>query len=99
MRRFARAADVEELLAAARDGRPGVLDDVEPHLHRRRDDGRTSAAALFAEIRALGYPGNCGTVRDHVRLLPPGSAPPAEPAPPKVRAVVGWVLRRPVHRR
>ena len=100
MRRYARAGDVEDLLAAARDGRPGVLDDFEPYLDHRWGDGCTSATALFAEVRAPGCRRGYGTVRRWpCAFRTPGAAAPpagrAPPQPPKACDVAGWVLRHP----
>jgi len=40
--------------------------------------------------------GSLATVTDYLRSYRPfGAAPPAAPAPPKVRHVVGWLLRHP----
>jgi hypothetical protein len=56
--------------------------------------GCTSAPALHAEIKAQGYRGCYGTVRDYVQPFRElGAAPPARPAPPKVRDVAGWLPR------
>ena len=67
VRRFSRAASVEELLAKARDGRGRVLQDYKPYLHRRFNDGCTSASQLFREIREQGYRDSLGTVIDYLR--------------------------------
>jgi transposase len=96
VRRFARAASVEDLLAKARDGRPSVLDEFKPYLHQRWNEGCTTVWTLFEEIRAQGYPGSYGAVRDYLRPFRElGSAPPAVPAPPRVRDVTSWMLRHP----
>jgi transposase len=96
VRRFYRAPSVDELLAKTRDGRPSVLDEHKPYLHQRWNEGCTNVWQLFSEIRARGYPGGYGTVRNYLqpfRAL--AAAPPARPAPPKVRDVTGWMLRDP----
>jgi hypothetical protein len=96
VRRFARAASVEDLLAKSRDQRPSVLDEFKPYLHERWNAGCTNVLQLHAEIQAAGYQGSYGTVRDYLqpfRAL--AAAPPAVPAPPKVRHVASWILRDP----
>ena len=93
--RFARAASIEELLAAARDRR-SILDKFKPYLHQRWNAGCTNAVQLHAEIRAAGYRGSYATVRGYLEpFRAVGAAPPAAPAPPKVRHVAGWLLRDP----
>jgi transposase len=85
VRRFARAASVEDLLAKARDGRPSVLDEFKPYLHERWNAGCTTVWTLFQEIRGRGYTGSYGTVRGDLQpFRATGAAPPAVPAPPKV---------------
>ena len=96
VRRFYRAASVDELLAKTRDRRPSILDDHKPYLHQRWNEGCTNVWQLHAEIRGQGYRGGYGTVRDYLqpfRAL--AAAPPATPAPPKVRDVTSWLLRDP----
>ena len=94
VRRFYRASGVDELLAKTRDRKPSILDEHKPCLHQRWNDGCTNVWQLHAEIRARGYRGGYGTVRDYLqpfRAL--AAAPPPRPAPPKVRDVTGWMLR------
>jgi hypothetical protein len=96
VRRFARAASAEDLLAKAAGRRPSILDEFKPYLHQRWNGGCTSMLALHAEITAAGYGGSYSTVRDYLqpfRAL--GAAPPAVPAPPKARQVASWILRNP----
>jgi transposase len=96
VRRFARAASAEDLLANARGRRPSVLDDFKPYLHQRWNAGHTNVLQLHAEIKAVGYRGSYATVRSYLqpfRAL--GTAPPPVPAPPKARQVASWILRDP----
>ncbi len=96
VRRFYRAAIVDELLAKVRDGRPSLLDDYKPYLHQRWNEGCTNVRQLHAELRERGYKGGYGTIRDYV--LPfreSGTAPPAAPGPPKARDLASWILTDP----
>ena len=96
VRRFARAASAEDLLAKARGRRPSLLDDFKPYLHQRWNAGATNVLQLHAEIKAAGYQGSYAIVRAYLqpfRAL--GAAPPPVPAPPKVRHLASWILRDP----
>jgi transposase len=96
VRRFARAASAEDLLAKARGRRPSVLDEFKPYLHQRWNAGCTNMLQLHAEITAAGYSGSYSIVRNYLqpfRAL--GTAPPPVPAPPKARHVASWILRDP----
>ena len=96
VRRFYRAATVEELLAKVRDGRPSLLDDYKPYLHQRWNEGCTNARQLHAELRERGYKGGYYAIRGYV--LPfrqAGAAPPAAPGPPKARDLASWILTDP----
>lgn len=96
VRRFYRAASVEELLVKPRAGRRSVLDEYKPFLHQRWNAGCTNASRLYDEIAEQGYRGSRGTVAAYVAPFRPlGTAPPATPAPPKVREITSWMLSRP----
>jgi len=92
IRRFARAASPEELLARDDTGRrPSILDEHAPYLHKRWDSGCTNAALLWQEIRARGYQGSCRQVRGY--LARPQSVPLAVRSPAGARGCCG--TRRP----
>ena len=96
VRRFFRAATVDELLAKVKDGRPSLLDEYKPYLHQRWNEGCTNVRQLHAELTGRGYQGGYGTIRDYV--LPfrqAGAAPPAVPGPPKARDLASWILTDP----
>jgi len=96
VRRFYRAATVEELLAKVRDGRPSLLDDYKPYLHQRWNEGCTNVLQLHAELRGRGYRGSYGTVRLYLQpFRGAGAAPPAVPGPPKARDLASWILKHP----
>jgi transposase len=96
VRRFYRAATVDELLASARDGRPSQLDDHKQYLHQRWNAGCTSVRQLHAEIRQRGYPGSYSTLRDYLQPFRQlGAAPPPAPAPPKARDITRMLLSQP----
>ncbi|WP_264349593.1 ISL3 family transposase [Streptomyces milbemycinicus] len=95
--RFARTADVEELLAAATH-RPSLMDDYRLYLHHRWLESCTNASALAREIQQLGYRGDVNTVRRHLRPYRTGAIPAQAPLPLRtVRRVTDWIMRRPEH--
>jgi transposase len=96
VRRFYRAATVDELLAKVKGERPSLLDDCKPYLHQRWNEGCTDARQLHAELKERGYQGSYGTIRDYV--LPfreADAAPPAAPSPPKARDLARWITAHP----
>lgn len=99
VRRFARAASIDELLAVALAGRPTLLDEHLDFLHQRWNDGVTTAMTLYRELQQRGYQGSYGTLRDYVKDLRDPDTPPARSTrrgrPLKARTVAGWILRRP----
>jgi hypothetical protein len=56
VRRFYRAANVDELLAKPPAGRPSKLDEFKPHLHRRWNEGCTTVRTLVDEYPGPGLP-------------------------------------------
>ena len=94
MHRFTRAAGLDELLASARAGLPGILDAHKPYLHQRWNEGCTSITRLHAEITARGYRGRYQTTREYLAPFRALTAAPPPP-PPRVRDITGWMLRHP----
>ncbi|WUI65721.1 ISL3 family transposase [Nocardia sp. NBC_00403] len=97
VRRFARAATVEELLVNNGTGRRrSLLEEFKPYLHRRWNEGCTNATQLFREIRDLGY---CGGAKILLNYLQPfraaGYIPRTVRKKPSVRRVVGWIMSDP----
>ena len=84
-RRFARAASPEELLVNdGTGGQPSNLDDHAPYLREQWNFGCSNTTLLWQEIRARGYPGGYGQVRDYLaRFRAAGRIPAPTPAPPK----------------
>nr|WP_052745473.1 ISL3 family transposase [Allosalinactinospora lopnorensis] len=99
VRRFARAAAAEELLA--RDGtgkRPRRLQRYDSFPRERFAHGCTNAAVLWGELQQQGYGGSYASVRDYIRPWRSGVAPPPAPQqPPTVRQVTAWFLSHPNH--
>lgn len=97
VRRFARAADPEELLVNDGTGRRrSMLEDHVPYLRQQWEQGCTDAAALWRELRARGYPGGYSRVRDYLAAFRDTTVIPAPaPQPPKVRQVTAWIMTDP----
>ncbi len=105
--RSARQGDAAGLLVKA-TGRETKLDPFKPWINRRWNKGRTSAAALHAEMTATqGWTGSVQAVERYVRQFraadgrtragrTPRPAPAAPPAP-KTRQITRWLLTRPDH--
>ena len=95
VRRYYRAASVDEVVAGTLTGWPSRLDNYKPFLHQRWNSGCTNIGQLHREVTALGYRGSYGTVYAYLRPFKGLAAPPAVPAPPKVRQITRWLLSRP----
>ena len=97
VRRFARVASIDELLAEA-TGRESKLDPFRPYICQRWNEGLTDAAALHAGLRQRGFTGSVRTVRRYVApFRQAATAPDPAPATPKARQVTRWLLTRPDH--
>ncbi|MEV0590780.1 ISL3 family transposase [Nonomuraea cavernae] len=99
VRRFARAADPEDLLVHAGTGRrPKTLETYDSYLRRRWAEGCTNAELLYRELQALGYRGSTTTLRQYVHPWRAATPPaPASARPPTVRQATGWFLRNPAN--
>jgi transposase len=96
VRRFARAATVEELLDRARPRRDSLLDPYKPYLQERFTAGGVDAVQLTREITDFGYRGSLKSVRTYLHPLRAGRvAPQPVPIAPTVRQVTGWLTRHP----
>ncbi|MFD9595538.1 ISL3 family transposase [Kitasatospora sp. NPDC059973] len=95
VRRYARTADVDELLVKVTQRRT-LLDDYKPYIYQRFTQGCRNASQLHREVRAQGFPGDRSVVNSYVRLLKQGTvtAPPP-PALPKPRRALRWIMSRP----
>jgi hypothetical protein len=82
-------------VAGTLTGWPSKLDDHKPFLHQRWNSGCTNISQLHREITARGYRGSYATVYAYLRPFKGLAAPPAVPAPPKVRHITRWILRDP----
>lgn len=106
VRRFANAATAEELLGKA-ENRTTCLDPWTDVVNQRWNEGVTSATAITAELRGLGFKGSAQVVRRYLQPLRlPGTSPshpdprrrrpaPSAPAVPKPRAISRALLTHP----
>ncbi|CAL9325818.1 ISL3 family transposase ISFsp1 [Streptomyces sp. enrichment culture] len=94
VKRFADAANPEDLFTGQWQNRPSILDDYKPYLDDRWNEGVTNAWKLWEEIVPLGYKGSYQRVRAYLhkkRTSPrPVTARPSSP-----RTVSKWILSRP----
>jgi transposase len=98
VRRFAQASSADDLVARTLD-RDTLLDAHKPYLHQRWNQGCRDIAVLHAELQQRGYRGSSRTLYRYLQPLraadPAQAAAPVDPAPPKIRHVTTWLLRRP----
>ena len=95
VRRFLRATTADELLVGKWTGRTSILDPHKPYLHQRWQDGCTTAAQLFEELRSRGYRGGPTVVKEYLGLLRQAFPHATPRRPPSVRDVTGWITRHP----
>jgi transposase len=89
VRRFAHAGSFPE--RAPRAPRPTILSPYEPYLRQRWEAGCHNARLLYEEIRARGYAGAAGRVRQflaHWRHEPGRPGPTPQHLPPDTRSAV-----------
>ena len=107
VRRFARAACVEELLVAA-EYRPSILDGYTDAIGHLWNGGLDDAAQITARIRELGYTGGARTVQRYLAAFRTPGASPSHPGPsrrpapstppiPKPSKISRWMLSHPEH--
>jgi hypothetical protein len=97
VRRFARAASLDELLVKAVH-RASRLDGYTHHLTSRFTDGVTNANVLHAELAALGFTGSVQTIRrwlHPLRAAAPAPPRPSRPTVPKPRRITRWIMTDP----
>jgi len=96
VRRLARAATADELLAGKWTNLPSILDGHKPYLHQRWAQSCTNATRLFHELRERGYQGGTTVVRHYVQQLREAFPHPGPPRrDPSVRDVTGWLTHHP----
>ncbi|MFB7397759.1 ISL3 family transposase [Streptomyces sp. NPDC056191] len=105
VRRFARAASLDELLTKA-TGRLSVLDEHKPYLHARWLEGCHDIPQLHRELRERGFTGSVQCLRRYFRAFRPPRQPGRKQQPvsrpqprpaPKPRRVVRWIMTHPQH--
>ncbi|GCD32337.1 transposase [Streptomyces chrestomyceticus JCM 4735] len=95
VRRFMRAATVEESLTHGPSGRTGMLDAHADYLAWRWDEGCTGAHVLHAELTSQGIHVSKRTVRRFVHRMREHGAPTPRSLAPKAREVSALILTPP----
>lgn len=94
VRRYAEAADAEQLIGPRGTARDSVLDPFKPYLLQRCAEGITGTNQLLAEIRKRGFTGGERTLRRWlISVRGSNATPPAPPPVPKSRDITGWIMR------
>ncbi|WP_367666977.1 ISL3 family transposase [Streptomyces sp. DG2A-72] len=91
--RYARAAHWQDTLRENRP-RPSRLDAYKPYLDRRFAAGCSNVTLLHRELLAENAPVTYQMVRAYIATLR-ATPPQAQPPPPTVRQVTGWLTRHP----
>ncbi|MGW2883057.1 ISL3 family transposase [Streptomyces sp. NPDC001233] len=91
--RHYRDADLDNLLASARDRRSVPLDRFKPFLQAEFAAGRTNGVELFQRLREQGYRGGYSTLTRYLRTVRTGTAPPAPAEIPSPRRITGWIMQ------
>lgn len=101
IRRYTQATSVDDVLAKTLD-RGGILDVHLPYLTKRWHQGCRDLTVLHTELRQRGYRGSIRTLYRYLQPLralecldPAQTVASVAPAPPKIRNVTNWLLRRP----
>ncbi|WP_408907078.1 ISL3 family transposase [Streptomyces atratus] len=94
VRRFARAANIDELLVKAVN-RQSLLDKYKPYLHQRWNEGCHDIPRLHRELRGLGFPGDIQTVRRYLRSSKERDLPMTPRPAPRPRRMVRWIMTNP----
>ncbi|MBB4935137.1 transposase [Lipingzhangella halophila] len=95
VRKYARAADADELVVTGPMARQSSLDGHTAYLAARFAEGCTSAQRLHTEVLQRGARVSERTVRRFVHRLRAETAPAAPPRVPKVREVASMLLTHP----
>ncbi|MFE5826678.1 ISL3 family transposase, partial [Streptomyces erythrochromogenes] len=97
VRRYARAARWQDMMKGPPRQRAGILDPYKPYLERRwaETGGKITGLTLPAEIRERGYRGGHTVLAVWKQGRQRPDRPVRLPAPPTVRAAVGWLTRHP----
>ncbi len=94
VKKYADAAQPEDLFTGQWQNRASVLDEYKSYLDDRWNDGCTHAWKLWEEIVPLGCKGSYQRVRAYLHQKR-ASPHPVTARPPSPRAIAGWILRHP----
>jgi transposase len=93
VRKYARAANPEQLIGPNPSTGRDVLSPFKAYLQTRCAEGVTATSVLYGEIRARGYRGSERTLRRFLVDVRGHDRPPDPPSVPSACEITGWIMR------
>lgn len=93
VRKYARAANPEQLIGPNPSSGPGRLGPFKAYLQASCDRGITDPSTLYADIRGRGYRGSLRTLQRFLVLMRRHEQTPIPAPVPSARQITAWIMR------